>query len=49
MLDFLDAYSKMERSTVANLATIAIVPVTEDVPTTNFALELQHALLTIGK
>ncbi|XP_059170135.1 patatin-like phospholipase domain-containing protein 7 isoform X2 [Physella acuta] len=43
-----DAYSKMERSTVANLATIAIVPVTEDVPTTNFALELQHALLTIG-
>uniref|UniRef100_A0A2C9M5X0 lysophospholipase n=1 Tax=Biomphalaria glabrata TaxID=6526 RepID=A0A2C9M5X0_BIOGL len=43
-----DAYSKMERTTVANLSTIAIVPVTEDVPTTNFALELQHALLTIG-
>ncbi|GFN73554.1 LOW QUALITY PROTEIN: neuropathy target esterase sws [Plakobranchus ocellatus] len=39
---------KMERSTVANLATIAIVPVTEDVPLTNFALELQHALLAIG-
>ncbi|CAL1533982.1 unnamed protein product [Lymnaea stagnalis] len=43
-----DAYSKMERTTVANLSTIAIVPVTEDVPITNFALELQHALLTIG-
>lgn len=39
----------MERSTVDNLATIAIVPITEDVPLTNFSLELQHALLSIGK
>ncbi|CAG5133142.1 unnamed protein product, partial [Candidula unifasciata] len=43
-----DSYKKMERSTVDNLATIAIVPITEDVPLTNFALELQHALLSIG-
>ncbi|XP_035824813.1 patatin-like phospholipase domain-containing protein 7 [Aplysia californica] len=47
-LDSADTFSKMERTTVANLATIAIVPVTEDVPLTNFSLELQHALLSIG-
>ncbi|CAG5115533.1 unnamed protein product, partial [Candidula unifasciata] len=43
-----ESYEKIERPTVDNLATIAIVPVSEDVPVTNFSLELQHALLAIG-
>ncbi|KAK7504501.1 hypothetical protein BaRGS_00004367 [Batillaria attramentaria] len=33
---------------VTNLATVAVLPVTDDVPVENFTLELQHALSTIG-
>lgn len=33
----------------SNLSTVAVMPVTEDVPLTAFALELQHALGAIGK
>lgn len=32
-----------------NLATVAILPVSENVPIENFTLELQHALGAIGK
>lgn len=33
----------------SNLSTVAIMPVSEDVPLTAFALELKHALSAIGK
>ena len=36
------------RASVANLATVAILPASSDVPLTNFTLELQHALKAIG-
>jgi len=36
------------RASVTNLATIAILPASSDVPLTNFTLELQHALRRIG-
>ncbi|KAK6196270.1 hypothetical protein SNE40_001523 [Patella caerulea] len=36
------------RPTVTNLATVAVLPVSDDVPLTNFTLELQHALNGIG-
>ncbi|GCB63439.1 hypothetical protein scyTo_0007387 [Scyliorhinus torazame] len=32
----------------SNLATVAILPVSEDVPITAFTLELRHALSAIG-
>ncbi|XP_077005003.1 patatin-like phospholipase domain-containing protein 7 isoform X5 [Tamandua tetradactyla] len=35
-------------STASNLSTVAIMPVSEDVPLTAFALELKHALSAIG-
>ncbi|KAM5298590.1 LOW QUALITY PROTEIN: patatin-like phospholipase domain-containing protein 7 [Ctenodactylus gundi] len=35
-------------STASNLSTVAAMPVSEDVPLTAFALELQHALSAIG-
>ena len=34
---------------MANLATVAILPASSDVPLTNITLELQHALKAIGK
>lgn len=37
------------RGSVTNLATVAILPASSDVPLTNFTLELQHALKAIGK
>lgn len=37
------------RPTVANLATVAVLPVSDKVPLSNFTLELQHALNGIGK
>ena len=36
------------RGSVANLATVAILPASSDVPLTNFTLELQHALKAVG-
>lgn len=33
----------------SNLSTVAVLPVSEDVPLTTFTLELQHALLAIGE
>lgn len=33
----------------SNLSTVAVLPVSEDVPLTAFTLELQHALLAIGE
>ncbi|XP_053466100.1 patatin-like phospholipase domain-containing protein 7 [Ictalurus furcatus] len=33
---------------VSNLCTVSILPVSDDVPMTSFALELQHALSAIG-
>lgn len=33
----------------ANLSTVAILPVSEEVPLTAFTLELQHALSAIGQ
>lgn len=35
-------------NTAGNLSTVAVMPVSEDVPLTAFALELQHALRAIG-
>lgn len=32
----------------SNLSTVAVLPVSEEVPLTTFTLELQHALLAIG-
>lgn len=32
-----------------NLSTVAVMPVSEEVPLTAFALELEHALSAIGK
>ena len=37
-----------QRPAVANLATVAILPVTDEVPLYNFTLELQYALNPIG-
>lgn len=34
---------------VSNLSTVAVLPVSEEVPLTAFTLELQHSLLAIGK
>lgn len=34
---------------VANLSTVAILPVSEEVPLMAFTLELQHALIAIGQ
>lgn len=36
------------RPTVANLATVAVLPVSDKVPLSSFTLELQHALNGIG-
>nr|XP_034491984.1 patatin-like phospholipase domain-containing protein 7 isoform X12 [Marmota flaviventris] len=36
-------------SPAGNLSTVAAMPVSEDVPLTTFALELQHALSAIGR
>ncbi|XP_045168122.2 patatin-like phospholipase domain-containing protein 7 isoform X1 [Mercenaria mercenaria] len=36
------------RGSVTNLATVAILPASNDVPLTNFTLEIQHALKVIG-
>lgn len=33
----------------SNLSTVAVLPVSEEVPLTAFTLELQHALIAIGK
>lgn len=33
----------------SNLSTVAVMPVSEDVPLTAFALELKHALSAIGE
>lgn len=33
----------------SNLSTVAVMPASEDVPLTAFALELKHALSAIGK
>lgn len=33
----------------SNLSTVAVLPVSEEVPLTTFTLELQHALLAIGE
>lgn len=33
----------------SNLSTVTVLPVSEEVPLTAFTLELQHALLAIGK
>ena len=33
----------------SNLSTVAVLPVSEDVPLTAFTLELRHALSAIGK
>ena len=41
--------STIERPAVSNLATVAIVPVSDDVPLANFTLELQCCLNYIGK
>uniref|UniRef100_A0A8C4M862 lysophospholipase n=1 Tax=Equus asinus asinus TaxID=83772 RepID=A0A8C4M862_EQUAS len=37
-----------ERNPPSNLSTVAVMPVSEDVPLTAFALELKHALSAIG-
>ena len=37
-----------QRPTVANLATVAIIPVSDKVPLYNFTMELQWALNAIG-
>ena len=37
-----------QRPAVANLATVAILPISEDVPLFQFTLELQYALNAIG-
>ena len=36
------------RPAIANLNTVAIIAVTDDVPVSNFTLELQHKLAVIG-
>jgi len=33
----------------SNLSTVAVLPVSEEVPLTTFTMELQHALIAIGK
>ncbi|XP_013011319.1 patatin-like phospholipase domain-containing protein 7 isoform X3 [Cavia porcellus] len=44
-----EAGSKWDAGNMAsNLSTVAVMPVSEDVPLTAFALELQHALRAIG-
>ncbi|XP_046368567.2 patatin-like phospholipase domain-containing protein 7 isoform X1 [Haliotis rufescens] len=38
----------LESRSVCNLATVAVLPASDDVPLTNFTLELQHNLSAIG-
>ena len=38
-----------QRPSQSNFSTVAIVPVSEDVPLSQFTLELYHSLLSIGK
>ena len=40
--------NKESRPTGANLSTVAILPVSDDVPLSNLTLELQHSLSAIG-
>ncbi|XP_010607077.1 patatin-like phospholipase domain-containing protein 7 [Fukomys damarensis] len=48
-LGLCEAGSKWDTgNTAGNLSTVAVMPVSEDVPLTAFALELQHALRAIG-
>lgn len=45
-----DHVSGMEtKVSVGNLATIAVLASSKDVPLTSFTLELQHSLIAIGK
>ena len=39
---------ELAKSSEDNLNTVAILPVTDDVPLSNFVLELQHNLSAIG-
>ena len=38
-----------KRTTVENLATVALIPGSDDVPLARFALELTHSLSAIGE
>lgn len=38
-----------DQTSVGNLATVAVLPISRDVQITSFTLELQHALQVIGK
>lgn len=38
-----------DQTSVGNLATVAVLPISRDVQITSFTLELQHALEVIGK
>lgn len=49
-LGFHTPTSKFDASNpAANLSTVAILPVSEEVPLMAFTLELQHALIAIGQ
>lgn len=43
-----DQLQMENRMIVSNLSTVAVVPISSDVPLENFTLELQHALNAIG-
>lgn len=45
---FIDPVVK-DKTSVGNLATVAVLPISKDVQVTSFTLELQHALTAIGK
>jgi hypothetical protein len=45
---FIDSVVK-DKTSVGNLATVAVLPISKDVQVTSFTLELQHALTAIGK
>lgn len=38
-----------QRPSQSNFSTVAVVPVSEDVPLSQFTLELHHSLLAVGK
>lgn len=38
-----------DQTSVGNLATVAVLPISREVQITSFTLELQHALQVIGK
>ena len=49
LLDFFPETVVKDQTSVGNLATVAVLPISKDIQITSFTFELQHALQAIGK